>query len=69
MQHKAELGYKTMKQVTVSKPEMDDNDAFVDPALLFWVEDASEPVQNGDKKGAVDDGAKMRKHIVRVHML
>ncbi|KAF1844423.1 uncharacterized protein K460DRAFT_250326, partial [Cucurbitaria berberidis CBS 394.84] len=48
MQHKVQLGYKSIGKVTVFKPETDDDLAFVDPSLVFHVEDAPLPSQDGD---------------------
>ena len=39
MQHKAQLGRKTITKVTVFRAETDDEMAFVDPNLVFHVED------------------------------
>lgn len=36
MQHKRELGPKTITKVTVFRAETDDDFAFVDPSLVFW---------------------------------
>ncbi|KAH7071743.1 hypothetical protein FB567DRAFT_612413 [Paraphoma chrysanthemicola] len=43
LQHKAQLGYKTITKVTVIRPESDDENDFVDASLIFHVEDAPEP--------------------------
>jgi hypothetical protein len=43
MQHKSELGYKTIPEVTVFRPENDDDNDFVDASLVFRVADAPEP--------------------------
>jgi hypothetical protein len=42
MQHKAELGLKTITRVTVFRAETDDDLAFVDPNLVFHVGDVKE---------------------------
>lgn len=42
MQHKAELGHKTISKVTVFRAETDDDLAFMDPHLVFHVEDVGE---------------------------
>ena len=39
MQHKKELGHKTITKVTVFRAETDDDSAFVDPHLVFHVGD------------------------------
>jgi hypothetical protein len=58
MQHKAELGQKTITKVTVFRPETDDDVDFVDASLCFHVEDGPQPplakgivVADEDKKG------------------
>ncbi|KAJ4335147.1 hypothetical protein N0V87_006301 [Didymella glomerata] len=51
MQHKAELGQKTITKVTMFRAETDDDLAFVDPHLVFHVEDA-------EKKGKKDEKPK-----------
>lgn len=56
MQHKAELGTKTVTKVTVFRAETDDDLAFVDANLLFHVEDVKdeegdESRQNGEVHG------------------
>jgi hypothetical protein len=43
MQHKAELGYKTITDVTVTRPETDDEFNWVDATLVFHVANAPEP--------------------------
>jgi hypothetical protein len=43
MQHKAQLGHKTITKVTVIRPETIDDNDFVDASLVFHVADATEP--------------------------
>ena len=43
MQHKPQLGYKTINEVTVFRPENDDDNDFADASLVFHVSDAPEP--------------------------
>jgi hypothetical protein len=47
MQHKAELGQKTIAKVTVFRPETDDDLDFVDASLCFHVEDGPQPPADG----------------------
>lgn len=53
MQHKAELGQKTITKVTVFRAETDDDLAFVDPNLVFHVEDVKE--KEGDEEETNDE--------------
>ena len=68
MQHKAQLGHKTISKVTVFRPETDDDLMFVDPSLVFHVEDVPESprdqvtINPTAREGEVDD-------IVRNHKL
>jgi SpoU rRNA methylase family enzyme len=48
MQHKAELGRKAITKVTVFRPEMDDDLAFVDPNVVFRVGDVEK--ENGNSE-------------------
>ena len=48
MQHKAELGRKTITKVTVFRTETDDDLAFVDPNLVFHVGDVKKEDGEGD---------------------
>lgn len=51
MQHKAELGQKTITKVTVFRAETADDLAFVDPNLVFHVENVVEKRgNNGNPK-------------------
>ncbi|CAO2652640.1 Nn.00g009230.m01.CDS01 [Neocucurbitaria sp. VM-36] len=50
MQHKDQLGYKLITKITVIKPEIDDDLAFVDPVLVFHVEDVPEPPHDEEVK-------------------
>jgi hypothetical protein len=43
LQHKAELGHKTVAKITVVRPESDADIDFVDASLVFHVVDAPEP--------------------------
>lgn len=56
MQHKKELGLKTITHVTVFRAETDDDSAFVDPHLMFRVGD----VQEEDVKDAEDEALEAR---------
>lgn len=49
MQHKRELGPKTITKVTVFRAETDDDLAFVDPSLVFWVENANQKESNEEE--------------------
>jgi hypothetical protein len=51
MQHKAELGHKRIAQVTVFRAETDDDLAFVDPHLVFHVEDVPVVAEAVEKEG------------------
>lgn len=51
VQHKAELGRKRVGKVTVFRAETDDDLAFVDPHLVFHVEDGEEEGRDGEKFG------------------
>lgn len=64
IQHKAELGYKTITKVTIIRPESDDDNDFVDASLVFHVEDAPEPppYEGGTKK----KDEKQPKYVVEV---
>ncbi|KAF1923546.1 uncharacterized protein M421DRAFT_425767 [Didymella exigua CBS 183.55] len=53
MQHKAELGNKIIGKVTVFRAEIDDDLAFMDPNLVFHVEDVKE--KDGEEKEINDD--------------
>lgn len=65
MQHKAELGHKTITHVTVFRAETDDDLAFVDPHLVFHVGDVAE---DGDEENkTMDTSANMR--VPRTHKL
>lgn len=55
MQHKKELGPKTITHVTVFRGETDDDLAFVDPHLAFHVQDLETEVK--DEKDVVGDKA------------
>ncbi|KAJ4986345.1 hypothetical protein SVAN01_08162 [Stagonosporopsis vannaccii] len=52
MQHKRELGRKTIQRVTVLRAETDDDVAFVDPYLVFHVAD----VEGNEDENGRDDG-------------
>lgn len=72
LQHKAQLGYKSISKITVFRPETDDDVAFVDPAMVFHVEDVTEPVQNGEDDVVVvkrDAGGRRGDTVMRVHEL
>jgi hypothetical protein len=47
MQHKTELGQKTITKVTVFRPETDDEVDFVDASLCFHVEDGPQQPVDG----------------------
>ena len=65
MQHKAQLGYKSISKITVVKPEVDDDLAFVDAALVFHVEDVPEPPHDEVKR----DANRRTNMITRIHKL
>jgi hypothetical protein len=59
MQHKAQLGDKTITRITVLRPETDDDNDFVDASLLFHVENSPPPPpppQDDDAKVAKGRG-------------
>jgi hypothetical protein len=43
MQHKAQLGYKTITKITVFRPKPVSDLDFFDESLVFHVEDSPEP--------------------------
>lgn len=47
MQHKAQLGDKTITKVTVIRPENEDPIDLVDPSLVFHVANVPPPPANG----------------------
>ena len=76
MQHKAELGQKTITKVTVFRPESDDELDFVDASLCFHVEYGPQPLAaEGAMSRAEKDGFVVSKstvegkgnNVVRVH--
>jgi hypothetical protein len=79
MQHKAQLGHKTISRVTVVRDETDDPIKFVDPSLVFHVEDAPEPPPDEEVKpslkvdrrdsGAVEVIRHGKRSFIRVHKL
>ncbi|KAF2828230.1 hypothetical protein CC86DRAFT_439187 [Ophiobolus disseminans] len=75
LQHKAELGHKTITKITIIRPESEEDTDFVDPALVFHVADAADPPpdtaqmqknkrRDGHTVGVVQQG---KKNIVRTH--
>jgi hypothetical protein len=76
MQHKAELGQKTITKVTVFRPETDDDLDFVDASLCFHVEDGP-PLVDEDAMSDARDGGGLAirkstvegkdKNIIKVH--
>ncbi|KAL6703941.1 hypothetical protein ACN47E_008879 [Coniothyrium glycines] len=69
-QHKAELGHKTISTITILRPENDDDVGFVDPTLIFHVEDVPELNSGEENKGMMQGGEKdVGRGIVRVHKL
>ncbi|KAK1908835.1 hypothetical protein P3342_006714 [Pyrenophora teres f. teres] len=62
MQHKAQLGQKTITKITVFRPENDDELEFVDASLVFHVEDGPEPPPDD---GAMADTDTENAHVVR----
>ncbi|KAF1914819.1 hypothetical protein BDU57DRAFT_596691 [Ampelomyces quisqualis] len=60
LQHKAQLGYKTISKVTIFRPDSDDDIEFVDASLLFHVVDAPEPEPDED----VERGGKVNEKRV-----
>jgi hypothetical protein len=69
MQHKAELGHKTVSRVTVFRPENEDDSDFVDASLVFHVEDAPEPPPDEGEMAVPATKAQPGKNFVRVHKL
>jgi hypothetical protein len=73
MQHKAELGQKTITKVTVFRAETDDDLAFVDPHLVFHVEDAEEKGKKDEKPkdgtGKDDEGRRQGQRSSQVSKL
>jgi len=64
MQHKAQLGHKTITRITVLRPETDDDNDFVDASLLFHVVNAppppADPTRKKRRKKSVEgDGEKV----------
>jgi hypothetical protein len=76
MQHKAQLGYKTITKITVIRSETDDDNDFVDASLVFHVEDASESPADDQDGANVErrDGYTVKvirqgkDSMIRVHM-
>ncbi|KAJ4316879.1 hypothetical protein N0V94_005221 [Neodidymelliopsis sp. IMI 364377] len=66
MQHKADLGRKTITHVTVFRAETDDDVGFVDPHLVFHVGDVREDDEDTDE-GTV--GGKDELGVARLHKL
>lgn len=75
MQHKAQLGHKTITRITVLRLESEDTNDFVDASLLFHVADVTPPPDDDDGDGSA---RKMRrrdkaqhgensKHLIRSH--
>ncbi|EDU43710.1 conserved hypothetical protein [Pyrenophora tritici-repentis Pt-1C-BFP] len=60
MQHKAQLGQKTITKITVFRPDNDDDLDFVDASLVFHVEDGPEPPPDAMAGTDTEDA-----HIVR----
>jgi hypothetical protein len=75
MQHKAQLGYKTITKITIVRPETDDDNDFVDASLVFHVEDVPEPPPDEEEGGklkrrdshAVEVIKQGRDNMARVH--
>lgn len=55
IQHKAQLGAKTISKVTIIRPESDDNNDFVDASLVFHVVDAQAPPPDEETKGTENE--------------
>jgi hypothetical protein len=66
MQHKADLGRKTITHVTVFRAETDDDVGFVDPHLVFHVGDVREDDEDMDE---VTVGGKDELGVARLHKL
>lgn len=64
MQHKAQLGYKTINKITVFREENEDDTGTADPALVFHVVDAPEPPPDEEVEPS---HVGMESHIVRFH--
>jgi hypothetical protein len=77
LQHKSELGYKTINKVTVMRAETDDDNNFVDPYLVFHVVDAPAPpsdpeggsvgMKRRDSTQSVEVVQQGNKNMLRVH--
>jgi len=78
MQHKAQLGQKSITKITVFRPENDDDLDFVDASLVFHVENGPEPPPDDGTMADADMGdvhvvqkkatVKLdKKNVVRVH--
>jgi hypothetical protein len=65
LQHKAQLGYKTITKVTVIRAETDEDNDFVDPYLVFHVADAAEPPPD-EGSGSADVKRRDSSHSVEV---
>ena len=55
MQHKAQLGQKTITKITVFRPETDDDLSFVDASLCFHVADGPQPPPDDAAMAAIDE--------------
>ncbi|CAN9102611.1 unnamed protein product [Alternaria sp. RS040] len=55
MQHKAQLGQKTITKITVFRPETDDDLSFVDASLCFHVADGPQPPPDDAAMAATDE--------------
>ncbi|KAJ4369598.1 hypothetical protein N0V83_005360 [Neocucurbitaria cava] len=70
LQHKAQLGYKSISKVTVFPPETDDDVAFVDPALVFHVEDVTDLLHDeAEEEVKKDAGDRRAGTVLRIHKL
>jgi hypothetical protein len=78
MQHKAELGQKTIAKVTVFRPETDDDLGFIDASLCFHVEDGPQPPPDGvvvsgnEEKGGLSVRSMVQgkgNNFIRVHKM
>ena len=68
IQHKAQLGQKTITKITVFRPENGDDVDFVDASLCFHVSEGVQPAgeQEAWEKSSLD-GDEGRRHFVRMH--
>lgn len=54
MQHKAELGQKTITKITVFHAENADDPTFIDPSLVFHIDDGPRPPPDDNVMAGAD---------------